>query len=361
MNTLPKQALFVWVFAVVIGGVFAQFSGAQAPAAPQTAAQAFRNVVVLKDLPSEQLVPTMQYFEAALGVGCNHCHLLARDLDDKREKAVARQMILMVAEINKNSFGGRHEVTCYTCHRGSAKPVGIPPADAFRPQEPGAGREAEGLLDKYLLSLGGMDALQKISSRVVKATATDFAGRKVAMEYFSKSPDKGTIIAHAPNGDIVQAYTGNTGWLRIAAGQPRDLRGDELAAARIGDQLLFAARLKPSLTDLRTGPAEKVGDRETNVVLGTLYNRVPLKLYFDKTSGTLHRIVYYVETAVGPLPAQMDFSDYRDADGVKLAYRWTISRPQAQGLQTLQIDQLQQNVPVEDSRFARPGAPMASR
>ena len=363
MNGMTRKAGFVLALALASGGAFAPSAGAQSPAAPQTAEHAFKNIRVLQDIPAEQLLPTMQFFEASLGVGCNFCHLQARELDAKPEKQIAREMVLMVSAINKETFGGQLVVTCYSCHRGSTKPVGIPPAEAFRPPEAGppAGREAEGLLDKYLLSLGGMDALQKISSRVVKGTIADPAGRKIAIELWSKAPDKGAAVLHNPTGDNLQSYTGNAGWVRNAGTPLRDMRGDELDAARIGDQLYFPARLKQSLSDLRTGPAEKVGDRETNVVLGTLFNRVPMKLYFDKTSGTLLRNVYYTQTAVGLLPTQVDFADYRDADGAKVAYRWTVSRPQSQGLQTFQIEQLQQNVPIEESRFSRPSASVASR
>ena len=364
MNGITRKAVFVvagFALALAIGEPGAPFAAAQAP--DKMAEEVYKNIQVLQGMPAEQLIPTMQHFEASLGVGCNFCHLQARESDQKMEKLVARKMMQMVSAINKDNFDGSYAVTCYSCHRGATKPVGIPPAEAFRPLDPGppAGGEAEGLLDKYLLSLGGMDALQKISSRVVKGTVADPAGRKTPLELLSKAPDKGSIVLHTPTGDTLQSYTGNAGWVRNVGTQLRDMRGDELDAARIGDQLYFAARLKQNLSDLRTGPAEKVGDRDTNVVLGTLFNRVPLKLYLDKTSGTLLRNVYYTQTAVGLLPTQVDFADYRDADGAKVAYRWTVSRPQSQGLQTFQIEQLQQNVPIEESRFSRPGAPVASR
>jgi hypothetical protein len=32
----------------------------------------------------------------------------------------------MVATINKNNFGGRHLVTCWTCHRNRDKPLATP-------------------------------------------------------------------------------------------------------------------------------------------------------------------------------------------------------------------------------------------
>ena len=48
------------------------------------------------------------------------------DKDDKKTKLAARKMIEMELALNKAHFKGEIEVTCYTCHRGTAHPVGIP-------------------------------------------------------------------------------------------------------------------------------------------------------------------------------------------------------------------------------------------
>ena len=98
MNTIPRQAVFVWVLAVVIGGAFAQSALAQAGAAGggQKMEDAFKNIQSLKGQPAEMLNPTMVFFEAALGVGCPFCHdadATKRDLDTKEEKKTARNMI----------------------------------------------------------------------------------------------------------------------------------------------------------------------------------------------------------------------------------------------------------------------------
>jgi hypothetical protein len=55
------------------------------------------------------------------------------------------------------------------------------------------------------------------------------------------------------------------------------------------------------------------------------------------------------------MPTQIDYADYRDADGVRIPYRWTLARPGNRF--TIQIDQVQQNVPVDDAKFAAPPPP----
>ena len=45
--------------------------------------------------------------------------------------------------------------------------------------------------------------------------------------------------------------------------------------------------------------------------------RPPVRLYFDKNSGLLVRMVRYAETPVGRNATQIDYADYREMDGVK--------------------------------------------
>ena len=63
-------------------------------------------------------------------------------------------------------------------------------------------------------------------------------------------------------------------------------------------------------------------------------------------------MVRYAETPIGRNPTQVDYADYRDAGGVKIPYRWTLSRPN--GRFTIQIAEVKANVPVDDAKFAKP-------
>ena len=87
----------------------------------------FKNIQVLKGIPSDQLIPAMQFITASLGVGCNYCHVQDHfDKDDKKPKQIARDMMRMMFAIDKNSFEGNREVTCYSCHRGLLRPEAVP-------------------------------------------------------------------------------------------------------------------------------------------------------------------------------------------------------------------------------------------
>jgi len=52
------------------------------------------------DTPREQVMQTMRAFNESLGVECDYCHVADMASDEKREKRVARQMILLRDAIN---------------------------------------------------------------------------------------------------------------------------------------------------------------------------------------------------------------------------------------------------------------------
>lgn len=84
----------------------------------------------LRVLPADtNIQEVMGSFRAALGVQCNYCHI-AGDFpsDDNPKKNMARNMIRIAADINATFPDGKRHVTCYTCHRGEAKPKMEPPA-----------------------------------------------------------------------------------------------------------------------------------------------------------------------------------------------------------------------------------------
>jgi photosynthetic reaction center cytochrome c subunit len=368
---------FLAVCGVVMVGARAQSGGVPAAvnaAGPKKAEEQFKNIQVLKGLPADQLIPGMQFITVSLGVGCEFCHVEgAFEKDDKKPKQTARKMMEMMFAINKDNFEGHREVTCYSCHRGSSDPVGMPPVMAEEPKpgmseaaktdekkgEVAEAKEASGpsgdqLLDKYLQAVGGAAAVDKITSRVMKGTIT-FGDRNVPIDIFSKDPDKRISFTHTPDGDSVTAFDGHEGWLGAPGRPVREMHGPDIDAAAMDADLHFAADLKGMFSAVQVRGMEKVGEHDAYLVIGQREGKTPLKLYFDGQSGLLVRLVRYGETPFGRLPTQIDYADYREAGGVKIPYRWTLARPG--GRFTIQVSELKQNVPVDDAKFAKPPAP----
>lgn len=83
----------------------------------------------LKILPADaNLITTMRTFTASLGVQCDFCHVQDRASDENPKKEIARNMLMMVKDINAKFPDGKQHVTCYTCHRGAQEPATQAPA-----------------------------------------------------------------------------------------------------------------------------------------------------------------------------------------------------------------------------------------
>src|SRR5260370_23648665 len=99
---VPAVAGLLIAFGLVIVGAKAQSAGnahsaIPAQAAPNTSVpkkteEQFKNIQVLKGIPAEQLIPTMQFITASLGVDCEFCHVHnAFENDDKKPKQTPRK------------------------------------------------------------------------------------------------------------------------------------------------------------------------------------------------------------------------------------------------------------------------------
>jgi photosynthetic reaction center cytochrome c subunit len=362
----------VTICAVVIGFAQSQSGGSQAAnTGPKKAEEQFKNIQVLKGTPADQVIPGMQFISASLGVECEFCHVQgALEKDDKKSKQTARKMMEMMFTINQENFDGHREVTCYSCHRGSADPVATPPvmAETLKSSlgeekkseetrsgnaEPKAasGPTGDQLLDKYLKAAGGAAAINKITSRVMKGTIT-FGDRNVPIDIFSKDPEKRVSITHTPDGDSVTAFDGHEGWLGAPGRPVHEMHGPDIDAAAMDADLHFAAHLRAMFSEVQVRGTETIGDHDAYFVVGEREEKTSVRLYFDTQSGLLLRLVRYGETPFGRMPTQIDYADYREVEGVKIPYRWTLARPG--GRFTIQLTEVKQNVPVDDAEFVKP-------
>jgi hypothetical protein len=342
-------------------------SGAQppVPSPSKTTEQVYKNIQVLKGIPSDQLIPAMQFISSSLGVQCDFCHMAgAFEKDDKKPKQTARKMMQMMIIINQENFDSHREVTCNTCHRGSPKPVAIPAisADATPPlpqgleedQPPANLPSVDQILAKYVQAVGGMDAINKITSRSANGKIT-LGPRQFPMEIFDKSPNESAVFTHLPNGDSATIYNNHQGWSSTPGRPVRDMSSADGAAAALDADLQFPGDANHVFKELRITGEEKIGDKQTYVMAGAREGQPPTRLYFDQQSGLLLREVRYADTPLGLNPTQIDYADYRDQGGVKTPFQWTISQPRGRSM--IQIEQMQLNVPIDDSKFAKPPAP----
>ena len=90
--------------------------------APARADDAKNLKVLPKNLSKNDIKKLMKAQAAALGVECEHCHNTDNFAEDTEKKEIARTMMRMTGDINKNYFKGKQEVGCITSHNGQKEP-----------------------------------------------------------------------------------------------------------------------------------------------------------------------------------------------------------------------------------------------
>jgi outer membrane lipoprotein-sorting protein len=343
-------------------------------ARPQLAEDVFKNVPVLRGMPVDEFMDTMGMFASALGMNCTDCHTL--DTNDGWEnfaketplKQTARRMIVMVNSLNNTSFGGQRKVTCFTCHRGMQRPKVVPnlaiqygapiedPNEVEIPVQNISGMpSANQIFDTYLKAIGGAQRLAGLTSFAARGTyeGYDTEHVKVAVEIYAKAPDQRAMVVHAPFGDKVSTYDGRAAWM-ASADRPiplMPLTGGNLQGARVDAVIAFPAQIRQAFAPWRVG-LTSIDDRDVYVLQGTPQGQIPVNLYFDQESRLLVRMVRWTDTAVGRIPTQVDYMDYRETSGIKLPFRWTTTW--TNGQYTIVLNEVQPNISIEAARFGRP-------
>ena len=418
MNRCPRARWTVAAVAttVLLSGIAAPSALAQQASAPAaggepTAAQKYKNIQVLKDLPASQLHDAMTFMAASMGGNCLTCHVradgeFAYEKDDNDHKVTARTMLQMVRAINDQHFKGEERVTCSTCHqarrepsplpplsqpltpeqiaalaqRSAPRPVGgtpsqpAPPGQAAAPRPTPAPGQAGGapppgapgpggrnqrptetvdqVLDTYVQALGGRDALQKLTSRVRRGTVTNRAGQSspITVEETSAGLFRATIESTPA---VSRAFDGNSGWVE-AAGRIRDLDGVESANAGLPADLVLGLRIKDAYVAVAVRAYDRVNGHDVVSLEGRRSPAVTETLFFDRTSGLLVRRIARLRTPLGHLPAQIDYDDYRPVDGIQTPFDVRITDWESVWVE--KFTEVTFNQAIDSTRFAKPAA-----
>lgn len=349
----------------------------------KTAGQVFKNLQVLSSVPAEDFLPSMNYIAVSLGVRCDYCHVPGQnDSDQKPTKQMARAMMRMVSSIDSGTFNSQRKVACYTCHRGAAKPVTIPavavlsanpvtPSAPTAQAAPGAAAPGRGpgpgaqqapaapappmpaindVLAKYASALGGQAVVQKLTARTASGTFTQGAGSPTPIEEVRKAPNKAAYTLHGQRGDNMQGYDGANGWTANPFFGAADTSGDALVRLKEWAEFYPGLSIQQEYQKTQVDGVEQIDGHDTYRVLAFRGND-PDRFYFDKDSGLLVRFYTRIESALGDLPQETTFDDYRDVSGVKVPF--TVRVATVQNVGVYKWDKIEANA-VDDARFTKP-------
>jgi hypothetical protein len=248
---------------------------------------------------------------------------------------------------------------------GAAGAPGRGPAGP--PPPPPVTETVDEVVSKYVQALGGQQALQNAKTRVMTGMVTNRDLTTANVTVTEKNTGEARIeIATQPN-PTIRATNGTAAW-QIGGGggggfgggnNPRDITGFQVQQGfRLADFSL-PLNLKQRYQNLTVKPAyETIDGKQAVVLTGSPYPNVTEELAFDRESGLLVRRTINSGSTGGfgilALGEQIDYSDYRDVNGVKEPF--TVKHSTWNAVTTEKFTDVKINAPVNDSIFAKPAA-----
>jgi zinc protease len=213
---------------------------------------------------------------------------------------------------------------------------------------------AKDIIDKYVKAIGGKEAIQKHKSRVQTGTMElSPMGVKGTIESYARSDERSFVkVSLAGIGDLLDGYDGKTAWTSNPIQGNRVKEGKELLQSKRTAAFGREWSLDQLYTTLTVRGVEKVGDRDTYVVVGSTEGLPDDIMYFDTGNGLMLRSDSIVISPEGQQATNTFYEDYRDVEGVKSAHKIRAKTPAFEIVTT--INETKYNVPIEDSKFVQP-------
>ncbi len=235
-------------------------------------------------------------------------------------------------------------------------PVQLPSAQAPAAQP----LTARALIDQAIAAKGGLEKLTGVKTlRAVAQSTFNSPQGPVTTETvtYIAYPDRFRVEAHLPIGEVVQVFAGpDDAWVKdpnkgVVVPPPAARKDFRDSVQR--DVLSLLLRAQAGGLTMRLKAPDQGPDAVSTVRAVELSGPEleSVTLFIDTASGMVLKESY-------PLPGGSDvaeeaFSDYRDVNGVKIAYRASLRRGGLLVL-TRTVTDVKVNVPIEPTMFTRP-------
>jgi len=359
MKTKIKIAA-IFTFAISACVFFATKGNTQTKV--ETAGQKFKSIKVLNEMPADQMGKVMNMMSASLGVNCAFCHA-SNDGDYEKEgfehKDIARQMLKMTFDLNKNYFENRPEINCNSCHQGKAHPQAsiplMPLVQEPRPVQPEKKPTVGEILGKYETALGGKENLAKVTSREIKAQRIEPDGKTFEAEEILQKGAKMSVSTVYPSkqyGDytVKEIFDGKAA-TKFGNGTKIELKTDETEQIKREAQLFANANLKEIYAKMEFRFIDKIDGREVYVLTASTADNSRERLFFDAQTGLLVRRIASTQTVLGAFQFQVDYTEYKNFGGVKLPSLIKFAVPNIRW--TRKVLDVKNNVVIDDAKFIK--------
>lgn len=255
-------------------------------------------------------------------------------------KIIFPTLILMASV---NVFGQKTEPV-----KTEAKPMMEKPAPVVKLPT------AKEVLDKYVAAIGGREANEKFKTRSLKMTVElSPMGIKGAGETYLAAPDKSySKVNLAGIGELIEAYDGTTAWSVNPIQGSRDKTGTELIQTKLSSNFYRDLNLDKLYPKMEVKGIEKVGDSDAYVVIATPEGLDSETFYFDTKTGLLLRSDSTLVSPEGKMPTRVFYEDYRDVEGIKMAFKTRSVLPQFEIISI--YTEVKNGAAIDDKIFMKP-------
>jgi zinc protease len=240
--------------------------------------------------------------------------------------------------------------------RPATAPVGeVMPAAYREAAWTDQGDTPEDLVRKAIAAKGGAERLRSITTVQAETSTrleTDQGPRTFPAVTSIQYPDRYRIEADTPAGRLVQVYADGAYWIQDARGvhdAPDAVRAEIRAAVQ---RDLVPLLLEAASGRLRIAKARS-DDPSLDAISVSAPKRQPVTVYVDPSTGLVAMERYDAPDASGTVEER--YSDYRDVDGLKVAFKTTVRRPGAP-LVERSVLTFRCNVPLSPSLFLKPAS-----
>ena len=215
--------------------------------------------------------------------------------------------------------------------------------------------EAKALIDRAVRAKGGLERLKTIRTvQAVSDTVIEVQGRKVTVPTTVRVryPGAFRVDSDMPAGRLTQVFDSGTFWIQdprgasvAPPGAAESMRGNVQR-----DSIALLLALADGRVKARRGGDVTIDGRALPVLDVDIKPGGPLVLVFDPATGLILRQRYPGGSAGGDV--EETFSDYRDVDGLKVAFAVTVRQPQGEATRVMR--QFAVNVPLDPALFTKP-------
>ena len=256
--------------------------------------------------------------------------------------------VISVNDLDLNSIDLRKKATT----GGRLQPVSYRSGPVPTSQQ----NDVRGLIDRAVQGKGGIDKLKSVTTvQALSDTTLEAQGRTVTIPTTIRVayPGRFRIDSEMPTGPLVQVFDSGTYWIRDARGAnvAPDAAADTMRGNVQRDSIALLVALNDGRVKARRAPDVQIDGQTMPALTVDVKPGGPVTLVLDAKSGRILRAMYPAPGVAGDV--EEAFSDYRDVNGLQVAFAVTVTHPQL-GTMKRVIRKFEYNTPLDPALFTKP-------